>query len=75
VYVSLLQDKGDKMINKQLLGFFNDVYLANAYQKLADLYQTNPSIADSEERVILEYRKAYDSLNSITQSRERPLKG
>ena len=52
------------MINKQL-GFFNDVYLANTREKLAELYQTNPSIAESEKRVILEYWKAYDNLSEV----------
>lgn len=52
------------MLTKQL-GFFNDVYLANAHQKLAALYHTNPSIVDSEKRAILEFWKAYDGLGEV----------
>ena len=52
------------MLTKQL-GFFNDVYLANTRQKLAELYQTNPSICDSEKRAILEFWKAYDGLGEV----------
>ena len=45
--------------------FGQDVYLANTRQKLAELYQKNPDIAESEKRVILEYWKAYDGLCEI----------
>ena len=46
-------------------GFFQDVYLANTRQKLAELYHTNPSIADSEKRAILEFWKSYDGLGEV----------
>jgi len=52
------------MLTKQL-GFFNDVYLTNTRQKLAELYHTNPSIADSEKKAILEYWKTYDGLEEV----------
>ena len=44
-------------------GFWQDTILANTKKKLAELYQKNPSIAESEKRAILEYRKAYDGLS------------
>ena len=56
------------MLTKQL-GFFQDVYLANARQKLAELYHTNPGIADSEKRAILEYWKAYDGLSEVLEDK------
>jgi hypothetical protein len=52
------------LITKQY-GFFQDVYLANTKQKLAELYQQNPSTADSEKRVILEYWKSYDGFKDV----------
>jgi len=46
-------------------GFWQDTILANTRNKLAELYHTNPGIADSEKRAILEYWKAYDGLGEI----------
>ena len=46
-------------------GFWQDTYLANAKDKLAELYHENPEITKSEKRVILEFWKAYDGLPQI----------
>ena len=44
-------------------GFWGDTVLANTRNKLAELYQKNPNIAESEKRVILEYWQAYEGLS------------
>jgi hypothetical protein len=60
----MLKQKEKYLITKQF-GFFQDIYLANAKQKLSELYNKNPNIAESEKRVILEYWKAYDGLTDV----------
>ena len=52
------------MLTKQF-GFWQDAYLANARQKLAELYHKNPEIAESEKRVILEYWQEFENLSGI----------
>ena len=46
-------------------GFWQDKVLADTRQKLAQLYFKNPSIAESEKRVILEYWQAYEGLSEV----------
>ena len=53
-------------------GFWQDQYLADARQKLAELYFKNPEIAKSEKRVILEYWKVYDGLSEALGDRINP---
>ena len=52
------------MITKQF-GFWNDTYLANSRQKLAELYNNNPEIAQSEKRCLLEFWSTYENLSEL----------
>ena len=56
------------MLTKQL-GFFQDVYLADTSQKLAELYSNNPQIFDSPKQVILEFWRAYEGLDQVLGDR------
>ena len=52
------------MLNKQL-GFFQDTFIANTRDKLAELYNNNPDIAQSEKKCLLEYWSLYEDLSQI----------
>ena len=65
IHLLAVKKKGGYMSLAIQKGFWQDAYLANTRQKLAELYQKNPDIAESEKRVILEYWKAYDGLSHI----------
>jgi len=52
-------------------GFWQDRVLADTRQKLAQLYFKNPSIAESEKRVILEYWQAYEGLAEVLSDKLR----
>ena len=62
-YCSTKQKQATIPIQKALFG--PDQYLANAQQKMTELYQNNPNIAQSEKRAILEYWKTYDGLSEV----------
>jgi hypothetical protein len=46
-------------------GFWQDKVLADTHQKLAELYYRNPSIAQSEKRIILEFWQVCEGLTQI----------
>ena len=46
-------------------GFWQDKVLAATRQKLAALYYKNPSIVETEKRVILEFWQEYEGLGEI----------
>ena len=52
------------MITKQF-GFWQDVYLANTRQKLAELYYLKPEIAQSDKTCLIEYWSAYEGLSDV----------
>ena len=52
------------MLTKQL-GFFEDVYIGNIRAKLSELCINNPDIVTDERKVLLEYWRTFDNLDSI----------
>ena len=52
------------MLTKQF-GFFQDVYIADTRQKLAELYYGNRQFFDNSKQVIIEYWKVYEGLPQV----------
>ena len=53
-------------------GFWQDKFLADTRQKLAQLYLKNPQIAQSEKRVILEFWQSFEGLAGVLGNKLQP---